>query len=143
MRDLNSYEKELFELIIKKKAHKKSSGYFYFSYKSRWYKRSRIIMQLHLNKSLSPFEIVHHKDRNKENDSIENLEVLNSSNHSKLDKHKPEGWKPANSIKPEIIKRVKEIAAEMVKINYSEIKRRLDKEGIKISDFTIGRYLKN
>ena len=99
-------------------------------------------MQLHLNKKLSPFEIVHHKDNNKENDDLNNLEVMNVYSHNRLDKEKPDGWQPANTIKPEIIKRIKEIASEMVKINYSEIKRRLDKEGIKISDFTIGRYLK-
>lgn len=143
MRDLNSYEKELLEIIVKKKAHKKSSGYYYFSYKGKWYKRSRVIMQLYLNKILSPFEIVHHKDRNKENDSIENLEILNSSHHSQLDKEKPEGWKPANTIKPEVINRIKEIASEMVKVNCSEIKRRLEREGIKISDFTIGKYLRS
>ena len=141
MIELSVYEKGLLEDISKRKS-KKRSGYFYFYYKGKHYKRSRILMQLHLNKKLSSFEIVHHKDRNKENDNIDNLEVLNISVHSQIDKEKPDGWQPANTIRPEIIKRIKEIASEMVKINYSEIKRRMEKEGVKISDFTIARYLK-
>ena len=142
MIELSVYEKELLEDISKRKSKKRSLGYFYFYYKGKQYKRSRILMQLHLNKKLSSFEIVHHKDGNKENDNINNLEVLNISVHSQMNKEKPDGWQPANTIKPEIIKRIKEIASEMVKINYSEIKRRIEKEGVKISDFTIARYLK-
>lgn len=130
-------------MLSKKKAYKKDTGYYYFRYKGKNYKRSRVIMQLHLNKRLSQFEIVHHKDRDKTNDNISNLEVLNANIHSQIDKEKPDGWKPANTIKPDVIKRIKEIASEMVKINYSEIKRRLEKENIKISDYTIARYLKS
>lgn len=143
MIELNKEYREFLEEISKRRAIKKSNGYFYYFYKGKGYKRARIIMQLHLNKILSPFEIVHHKDRNKINDSIENLEVLNISVHSQLDKNKPEDWKPANTINPEIVKKIRELSSQMVKINYSEIKRKLEKEGIKISDLTIARYIKN
>jgi len=142
MRELDQYEKEFLENIAKKNPKKKGDGYFYFYYKGKQYKRSRVLMQLHLNKKLTPFEIVHHKDRKKENDNLDNLEVMNVYDHNILDKEKPDGWQPANTIKPEIIERIKEIASEMVKVNYSEIKRKLERDGIKISDFTIARYLK-
>lgn len=35
-------------------------------------------MQLYLNKKLEIWEIVHHIDENKENDNIDNLEVINT-----------------------------------------------------------------
>lgn len=142
MRDLDIFYREFLEKLITKKAYKKSSGYYYYYHKGKYYKRSRVIMQLHLKKILSPWEIIHHKDRNKENDNIENLEVLNNCSHSQLDKEKPLGWKPANTINSKVVKRIKELASDMVKINYSEIKRKLEKENIKISDYTIARYLK-
>ena len=44
----------------------------------------RVIMENHLGRLLSKSEIVHHKDKNKKNNSIENLEVLTQSEHAKL-----------------------------------------------------------
>jgi len=41
-------------------------------------------MQLFLNKKLDIWEVVHHKDGDKTNDSVENLEVLDASNHTSL-----------------------------------------------------------
>src|SRR5690349_21304657 len=43
----------------------------------------RLIMQNHLGRKLTFNEVVHHKDGNKRNNSIENLEVLERSSHSR------------------------------------------------------------
>lgn len=151
MRKLTKKEREKLEDLLERSFQKKN-GYWTTRkreegrYKS--YKRSRILMQIHLNKKLEIWELVHHKDGNKENDDISNLEVLNGSEHMRkhhengdISGKKPEGWKPANTTDPETVKRIQEIAKEMVKINCLEIKRRLEKEGIKISGFTISKYL--
>jgi hypothetical protein len=44
----------------------------------------RVIMECHLNRILTCKEHVHHKDGNTHNNSIDNLEILNSSDHSKV-----------------------------------------------------------
>ena len=44
----------------------------------------RITMENHLNRLLNKNEVVHHKDHNKKNNSIDNLEVLDSREHNKL-----------------------------------------------------------
>lgn len=47
-------------------------------------KQHRYIMEKHLGRKLSLNEDVHHIDGNKQNNSIENLEVITHSNHSIL-----------------------------------------------------------
>lgn len=44
----------------------------------------RVVMENHLGRLLSANEVVHHKDHNKKNNSIENLEVMNAQEHSKF-----------------------------------------------------------
>ncbi len=161
MRDLTDVERTHLERLNKLSFRKHTSGYFCcedsrISRTQIRYKRSRIKIMLYLGKWLELWEIVHHKDGNKENDDIDNLEVLNTfdfnvhaSNHNAgLKKKFPDGWKPVHALRPEAIERIKELANEMReidsrgKVNYSEIARRLNKEGIKICDATVGRYLK-
>ena len=149
MHDLTTEEKKFFEGLMKISFCKEKSGYYKCKYKGKHYKKSRLIMQLHLNKKLEPWEIVHHKDTNKENDLIENLELINenlnsihaSHHHAGNPNQKPKGWKPANTTKKEVIEKINRIASEMIKINCSEIARRLKKEGISISSFTAKKYL--
>lgn len=52
------------------------------------YEVHRAIMEQHLGRKLTSDEIVHHKDGNKLNNSIENLEILTRSEHINL--HRPE-----------------------------------------------------
>jgi hypothetical protein len=40
-----------------------------------------IVMELHIGRRLEPGEAVHHKDENKLNNSIENLELMTNSEH--------------------------------------------------------------
>ncbi len=150
METLKLGEKAFLENLFKLKPQKRN-GYLvfqkYVNGKRYRVKRSRAVMQLHLNRKLNISELVHHKDKNKENDSIENLEILNQEDH--VSKHyagrnnkKPKGWKPANTLRDEVIKRIKHHAKAMIKINYSEISRQLKAEGISVSDFTISKYLR-
>jgi len=69
----------------------KGTGYLYFldkqcplatgnSYRVYYH---RYIMSIHLGRWLTTTEVVHHKDENKLNNSIDNLEILTASEHTK------------------------------------------------------------
>lgn len=47
----------------------------------------REVMEKYLKRSLGTHEVVHHKDGNKKNNDIDNLEIMSRSQHGKL--HKP------------------------------------------------------
>lgn len=51
----------------------------------------RIIVENHLGRVLNTNEVVHHKDHNKKNNVIENLEVLDRIEHNRLHGQKREG----------------------------------------------------
>lgn len=88
MKELSQEKRKQFELIIKKGYPEKKNGYIYltpWSSKSRkHFKRSRLLLQLHLNKEFEDWEHVHHKDGNKTNDSIDNLQLIKNSEHISL-----------------------------------------------------------
>ncbi|OJD66230.1 hypothetical protein BAU26_10125 [Bacillus sp. N35-10-4] len=44
----------------------------------------RYIMSLHLGRPLEDWEVVHHKDHNKQNNEISNLEVMSLADHTRL-----------------------------------------------------------
>ncbi|MGH0406710.1 HNH endonuclease [Bacillus paranthracis] len=44
----------------------------------------RYIMSLHLGRPLEAWEVVHHKDHNKQNNKISNLEVMSLADHTRL-----------------------------------------------------------
>ena len=44
----------------------------------------RVLVEEHLGRELRNDEIVHHKDGNKLNNCLENLEVMNKIDHAKL-----------------------------------------------------------
>lgn len=148
MRDLTKQEREFFTKLLKR-SPTKHQGYWRYRISidriNRSYKRARVILQLRLGKKLEVWELVHHKDRNKENDAIGNLELLNASehadNHHDASRAKPANWKPANTLNQDIVDRILELSKGMVLVNCSEISRQLEKEGIKVCSVTIKRYL--
>ena len=81
MRDLTKEEIEFFIRISENKPQKKGS-YWYYQHKKKMHKRARVVMQLHLNKKLEMWEIVHHINEKKWDDRIKNLEVMSLEEHS-------------------------------------------------------------
>ena len=49
--------------------------------KKNWKKRSRIVMEQYLGRTLSPKEVVHHINGNKQDDRIENLSLFPKKHH--------------------------------------------------------------
>ena len=45
---------------------------------------SRLLMALHLGRSLDKNEVVHHLDEDPTNDSIDNLQIMSRSDHSRI-----------------------------------------------------------
>ena len=140
MRDLTIDEKKELQRISKLPTCKKNGYICFVDWRTtKKYRRSRTFMMLHLNKFLEVFEIVHHKDYNKQNDSIENLEVLNSYQHSS--KHhsqfgkKPLNWKPVNAFDDEKIQKIISLCKERTKVNYQSVANELG-----ISGQTVRKY---
>ncbi len=81
MRDLTNEEENFLKIMILQ-TPQNHNKYMVFNktIKTKRYriKRSRALMQLHLKKKLEMWEIIHHKDGNRENDSINNLEVIDT-----------------------------------------------------------------
>lgn len=50
----------------------------------------RVVMENHIGRLLTDDEIIHHKDENKKNNSIDNLELLTRSKHTALHSKEPE-----------------------------------------------------
>lgn len=80
----------------------------------------RVLIEKHLGRKLDAWEHVHHKDGDKLNNSIENLEVIDGANHA-IEHHK--GSKRTDQAKitmstiktmHEEIKRLREVNSEML-----------------------------
>lgn len=61
-----------------------NSGYIDIKTGKGWMREHRHIMELYLKRPLMLCEVVHHKDGDKKNNSIENLEIMNSGAHTRL-----------------------------------------------------------
>jgi len=83
MRELTEEEKFNLNSLLKLKPQP-NKGYFYFVRNRKKFKRSRVFMQLHMGKKLDIWECVHHKNHNRQDDRIENLEVIDLSDHISL-----------------------------------------------------------
>lgn len=60
-------------------------GYIYIKIAGAWVSEHRFIMEQKLGRPLRKYEeVVHHKDHDPSNNSLDNLEVLSPSEHSKL-----------------------------------------------------------
>ena len=61
-----------------------SKGYKIFNINGKNVFEHRIVMEKHLGRNLEPFEIIHHRDGNRLNNSISNLKVMTQSNHAAI-----------------------------------------------------------
>ena len=76
---------------LRKKALKKG-GYATVTVGGIQYFEHRLIMQLHLNRPLLKSEIVHHINGNKLDNRIENLQLTNRSDHTKIHINENPEW---------------------------------------------------
>ena len=81
MRHLYKDERDFLNLLRLKGYRGKHAGYVVYIYKKKKYKRSRILFQIFHGVKLDKFDIIHHKDRNKENDHITNLQLITPEKH--------------------------------------------------------------
>jgi HNH endonuclease len=63
----------------------------HFSDSKGYVKEQRLVYEQHNNCNLLPWALVHHKNENKQDNRIENLEVMNRSTHTRT--HNPIGYK--------------------------------------------------
>lgn len=89
----------------------------------------RYVMAKHLNRMLESNEHVHHKDENKTNNDITNLELLNSSIHARL--HHIEQGKSYS-----VITKVCSNCGTSFQLDH----KRRDKPGVTCSDFCRGMF---
>ncbi len=73
----------LFEILLKGYKNIRN-GYIYYAYKKKNYKRSRILYQIFHNTILSKDDIIHHIDKDKQNDHIPNLKLMTVEEHTSL-----------------------------------------------------------
>lgn len=96
-----------------------SDGYYVYSSQ----KVHRQIMEKHLGRKLLPEEIVHHKDEDKLNNDIENLEVMTRAEHNKL--HQSFGGKGESHINSKLTKTDVKIirASALYGVMYTDLAR--------------------
>jgi len=103
----NNYLKNLKnkELIDKRMVNriKHTSGKYYRYIKDKdgkYCKEHRIIMENYLNRNLDPSELVHHKNRIKDDNRINNLELLSIEEHNKKHAIITKEYKNKNLVAP-------------------------------------------
>ena len=93
IKKLTDEERSFREILVKNNFWKIKGGYFWYLDKSNKekgkynypsHKRSRVLMELKLNRILNKDEIVHHINENKMDDKIENLKVMKDNEHKSL-----------------------------------------------------------
>lgn len=75
---------------------KDRQGYVREYINGKYVMQHRLVVEKAIGRKLRDDEVVHHKDRNKGNNSIENLEIMSSSDHTKThsdELHKYKSWR--------------------------------------------------
>lgn len=68
-----------------------TNGYILVNVGGKRIYKHRYVMQEFIGRNLKRFEVVHHKNHDKTDNRIENLEIIDNKSHSKL--HTPKGSK--------------------------------------------------
>ena len=82
----------LINLVLSMHSHRDRKGYrwvfapwFNRHNRAGWAKRANVIASIWFGRSLQDAEIVHHRDGNKDNDSPQNLEIIEYGEHSRIE----------------------------------------------------------
>lgn len=140
-----SFDERKFLISLLSKHKEIKNGYYYYTHKGKHYKEHRILMELILGRKLRMDEVVHHKDHNKLNNRINNLEVMKLSDHNSLHhaglKKPTTNQNPPHKLSEDKIKKIKELSKTILKKNGKPHFSKIAKE-LEISDFTVARHLK-
>lgn len=130
--------------LLTLKKRKNHAGYIIIQRVSEIFFEHRIIMQLYLNRILSDEEIVHHIDRNKSNNKIRNLRVMDKREHLSMhhagSKKPTSNQNPHNKLSKEKVKEIRKLSKEILKTNGKPNCLKIGKM-LDISGFTVARYI--
>ena len=62
----------------------RADGYYYITHNGKQVMYHRLLMAQHLGRELTADEVVHHKDRNRKNNKLDNLQLMTKVEHSSL-----------------------------------------------------------
>lgn len=71
--------------------------------KDRYIKRARLIMEKHIGRFLTPYEIVHHINKIKNDDRIKNLQIVTRSEHNQIHNNLLNHGVSANAIPRQVV----------------------------------------
>jgi len=148
MRILSQEKRKQIEELLTRGGRVKSKGYILLrmirNKKIIKMKRSRAYFQYFYRIELEKSDIIHHSDKNKLNDDLANLQLMNQEEHSSLHhagQKKITNHNPQNKLSIEKIMKIKELSKLFIKKdgtpNYSNIAKEVG-----VSDLTVARYLK-
>lgn len=106
-----------------RKVHKKSSGYLDVTIANKKRYVHRLVMEEYLGRPLRKDEHVHHINGDKTDNRIENLEILNISEHSRLHAQGRKYGSPPLSVRnPQKVEQIKEMRKQGISLrNISSI----------------------
>lgn len=105
-----------------------AKGYAVTSINGKKHKEHRLVMESHLGRALLPTESVHHKNGNKQDNRLENLEVVDHTTHSI--EHNILSWDLATAIKMRAAGKSLKAIALYVGVSRTNLTKQLKKVGI-------------
>lgn len=84
MREIKEEEIDFLWKLVLKGIRQEHNNYMSYVYKKKKYKRSRVLYQIYHRVYLEKDDIIHHKNRNKLDDHISNLQLISNYEHKSL-----------------------------------------------------------